>query len=131
MNVNIYIADELEKKVIEKINRNKVDINSYILELIEKDISSRVYFDNNFSFDYVTKKLYSNDKEVTLKPMEYKVFKLLLDNKNEIVGFERFQLIWRNESISSRLRIHIKNLRDLTYPKFIINHSKVGYRLIC
>ena len=58
LKINIDISKELKEKISDRLNRNNLDLDSYLLELIIKDMDSRIYFEKNFSFDYESKKLY-------------------------------------------------------------------------
>ena len=124
------INDELGKKVSDRLNRRNINLDSYLLELIQKDIDSKIYFNKDLSFDYASRKLYIRNEEIFLKPYEYKVLKLLVDNKNEIVKIEDFQSLWEKEMTRFSLRNYIKQIRDKTYPELIVNSSNVGYKLI-
>ena len=130
MNIKLDINDELGKKVSDRLNRRNINLDSYLLELIKKDIDTRIYFNEDFSFDYASRKLYIGNEEIFLKPYEYKVLKLLVDNKNEIVKIEDFQSLWEKEMTRFSLRNYIKQIRDKTYPELILNISNVGYKLI-
>ena len=130
LNIKLDINDELEKKVSYRLDRRNINLDSYLLELIKKDIDTRIYFNEDFSFDYASRKLYIGNEEIFLKPYEYKVLKLLVDNKNEIVKIEDFQSLWEKEMTRFTLRNYIKQIRDKTYPKLIVNSSNVGYKLI-
>ena len=130
LNIKLDINDELGKKVSDRLNRRNINLDSYLLELIQKDIDSKIYFNKDFSFDYTSWKLYIRNEEIFLKPYEYKVLKLLVDNKNEIVKIEDFQSLWEKEMTRFTLRNYIKQIRDKTYPELILNISNVGYKLI-
>ena len=130
LNIKLDINDELGKKVSDRLNRRNINLESYISELIKKDIDSKIYFNKDLSFDYVSRKLYIGNEEIFLKPYEYKVLKLLVDNKNEIVKIEDFQTLWEKEMTRFSLRNYIKQIRDKTYPELIVNSSNVGYKLI-
>ena len=130
LNIKLDINDELGKKVSDRLNRRNINLDSYLLELIKKDIDTRIYFNEDFSFDYASRKLYIGNEEIFLKPYEYKVLKLLVDNKNEIVKIEDFQSLWEKEMTRFSLRNYIKQIRDKTYAELILNISNVGYKLI-
>ena len=130
LNIKLDINDELEKKVSDRLDRRNINLDSYLLELIQKDIDSKIYFNKDLSFDYASRKLYIGNEEIFLKPYEYKVLKLLVDNKNEIVKIEDFQSLWEKEMTRFSLRNYIKQIRDKTYPELILNISNVGYKLI-
>jgi DNA-binding response OmpR family regulator len=130
LNIKLDINNELKEKVSERLNRRNINLESYISELIKKDIDTRIYFNKDFSFDYASRKLCIGNEEIFLKPYEYKVLKLLVDNKNEIVRIEDFQSLWEKEMTRFSLRNYIKQIRDKTYPELIVNSSNVGYKLI-
>ena len=130
LNVSIDINSELKEKISERLEKRNINLESYISELIQNDIETKIYFDKDFSFDYVSRKLYIRNEEIYLKPYEYKVLKLLVDNKNEIVSLDAFQSLWEKEMTRFSLRNYIKYLRDKTYPELIVNISNIGYKLI-
>ena len=130
LDIKLDINDELKEKVSERLNRRNINLDSYLLELIQKDIDSKIYFNKDLSFDYASRKLCIGNEEIFLKPYEYKVLKLLVDNKNEIVKIEDFQSLWEKEMTRFTLRNYIKQIRDKTYPELILNISNVGYKLI-
>ena len=130
LNIKLDINDELGKKVSDRLNRRNINLDSYLLELIQKDIDSKIYFNKDLSFDYASRKLYIRNEEIFFFFYDYKVLKLLVDNKNEIVKIEDFQSLWEKEMTRFSLRNYIKQIRDKTYPELIVNSSNVGYKLI-
>ena len=130
LNIKLDINDELGKKVSDRLNRRNINLDSYLLELIQKDIDSKIYFNKDLSFDYASRKLYIRNEEIFFFFFDYKVLKLLVDNKNEIVKIEDFQSLWEKEMTRFSLRNYIKQIRDKTYPELIVNSSNVGYKLI-
>ena len=130
LNIKLDINDELGKKVSDRLNRRNINLDSYLLELIQKDIDSKIYFNKDLSFDYASRKLYIRNEEIFFFFFDYKVLKLLVDNKNEIVKIEDFQSLWEKEMTRFSLRNYIKQIRDKTYPELILNISNVGYKLV-
>ena len=105
LEINIDISNELKEKITERLSRRNINLDLYLLELIQEDIDSKIYFKKDFSFDYASRKLYIKNEEIFLKPYEYKVLKLLVDNKNEIVKIEDFQSLWEKEMTRFTLKI--------------------------
>jgi DNA-binding response OmpR family regulator len=91
---------------------------------------------NNGSFLYKTK-----TGTFTVSGSEYKLLKLLLDNKNSIVSNDVIikHLFQREESKYWRMRVNavIRNIKkglgilpkNSSFPDIIINHRKLGYVL--
>ena len=42
LKINIDISKELKEKISDRLNRNNLDLDSYLLELIIKDMDSRI-----------------------------------------------------------------------------------------
>ena len=122
LNIKLDINDELGKKVSDRLNRRNINLDSYLLELIQKDIDSKIYFNKDLSFDYASRKLYIRNEEIFLKPYEYKVLKLLVDNKNEIVKIEDFQSLWEKAK-SHRCFLNRATFLRLLFPASFLHQS--------
>ena len=79
-NTNIMeIDDETGIKIFQKMENNKIDLKSYFLNLINRDIYSLIHLEKDFYFNYSDNKLYLNKKEIHLSEIENKIFKLLIN----------------------------------------------------
>ncbi len=130
-NTNIMeIDDETGIKIFQKMENNKIDLKSYFLNLINRDIYSLIYLEKDFYFNYSDNKLYLNKKEIHLSEIENKIFKLLIDNRNKIVKFEDFQNIWDDKLFFFILKNFIKRIKNKTYNELITTFPNQGYMLI-
>ena len=64
--------------------------------------------------DAVTKRIYLNGAALSLKGMEYKLLKYLMENKGQVIGKEElFEKVWENTFVSDgTLNVHIRRLRE-------------------
>ena len=130
-NTNIMeIDDETGIKIFQKMENNKIDLKSYFLNLINRDIYSLIHLEKDFYFNYSDNKLYLNKKEIHLSEIENKIFKLLIDNRNKIVKFEDFQNIWDDKLFFFILKNFIKRIKNKTYNELITTFPNKGYMLI-
>ena len=49
LNIKLDINDELKEKVSDRLNRRNINLDFYLLELIQKDINSKIYFNRKSS----------------------------------------------------------------------------------
>lgn len=128
--VELNISKELEKKLNNVLRINKIkDIGTYLLELVDRDINSRIYFEKEFFFDYYRNKLFNGENEIPFSKLEYKIFMILLNNKNTIVTYEQFFNEIENISKSS-LSILIARIKIKTYNRLIRTVRHRGYIMI-
>ena len=84
--------------------------------------------------DPVTERIYLDDAVLTLKNMEYKLLRYLIENKGRVVGKdELFEKVWGDTFVGDgTLNVHIRRLRekietDPNEPLFIKTVWGVGY----
>lgn len=79
-----------------------------------------------------------NDKEIGLTPTEFKILKILLENKGNVVSSEDiFSKIWSDEEYlekSNTITAHIRNIRikmgeSIDKPKYIKTIWGIGYKI--
>lgn len=130
LSIKLNIDKDLKNKINTMVLTNKEqNLESYILKLIDRDINSKVYFEKGFYFDYYRDKLFHEDKEIELTKTEYKIFRILLNNKNSIVTYE--QIFSEIENISkSTLSIFIAKIKIKTYERLIKTIRHRGYMMI-
>lgn len=130
--IKLVTSDEFEKELFERLNEKKLDIESYILELIQKDITPIINLKNGFSFDIKSKKLFQEKEEVPLTSFEYKLLILLLNNANNFVTIKDLkENIWKEKEMTIfTLRNKIMSLRNKTYKELIKNSTRNGYMLV-
>lgn len=94
-----------------------------------------------FRFDYLTvdcdrRKIYLDDTEIHLTPIEYKLLQLLIANRGKVVTHRQISKeVWGygETGDSKSIRVFMTSLRrkiekDSSHPKFITTEIGVGYR---
>lgn len=78
------------------------------------DSTEEKYENKNLLVDYKSGKVISNNKEVVLKPMEYKLLVYLIKNKGRIISKEElFKNVWQDSFTGDgTLNVHIRYLRE-------------------
>jgi len=117
----------------ELLARIRAAIRHYKKEIIEPVIVLK-----DLSIDLVKRLVKIGKDSVKLSPIEYKILKVLAQNKDRIVT-QKYLLekIWGPQYIneSHYLRIHISQIRkkiekDSSQPEHLITESGIGYRLV-
>ena len=92
--------------------------------------------DDAIGLDTDTHKLKSGDEQISLKAMEYKLLKYLVDNSGRVITKdELLKEVWEDEFIGEgTLAVHIRHLRekietDPKEPEIIKTVWGVGYIL--
>lgn len=132
LSINLTIDETLNKNILDKLSRDKIDISQYLENLIVKDFNTEIYLGNGYCYNNLIKKIiYNFNEEIILTAIELKIFELLLENKNQIVKLEELEKIWNKKEMSLfTLRNFIKKIRDKTYPELIKSVSNVGYKML-
>lgn len=128
LKVEIALDENLYHKILTCLFNKQITIEDYIFELIKKDLNSIIVLGNGFIFCREKEKIYTKENnEIHLTKKEYKLFKLLIDNVNEIVSLEDIY----KEGFTSvyTLRNNVMAIRNKIYPKLIINISNSGYEM--
>jgi DNA-binding response OmpR family regulator len=126
------ITEELKTNIIHKMNNKKLLIKSYDLNSLEKKDKDIVVLEIGFYFDLKKEKLFLNNNEIHLTLKEYKLFKLLIKNLNNITKIEDIELlVWEKRKFTrSSLRSYVNRLRNKIYPELIMNKSNIGYKMV-
>ncbi|WP_066506239.1 response regulator transcription factor [Abyssisolibacter fermentans] len=120
----------------ELVARVKAHLNRYE-RLTSKDKNQSEIIENNgLSLDSYSKRVYVNDKEVTLTSKEFDILHLLAKNPNRAFSKDEiFERIWGFNSLGeiSTVTVHIRKIRekiepDPTNPKYIETLWGIGYR---
>ncbi len=130
--IDLDINDDLKNNIEEKLKKRKLKIDEYVLELIKNDIDSVIDFNDNYSYNFSFNKLFLKNKEIKLTSMEDNLFRLLLNNANNLVSLKEIEnVVWRGKYMSRfTLRNKIKALRDKTEHDLIVNSSNNGYLML-
>lgn len=107
--------------------------------LIERDISHTI--ENVYKFDYLTvdiekHRVYADDIEVHLTPIEFKLLVLLITNRGKVITHSQISKeVWGygETGDSKSIRVFMASLRrkiekDSSNPRFILTEIGVGYR---
>lgn len=92
----------------------------------------KVSISNNCIYDYSTKTILINDEDiVALTSFEYRIFELLLTNKNKVVSFDEIFYVLDNEQTNKKSLTSIiyKINKKVTTP-VIKNIKDVGYTIV-
>lgn len=120
-------VDENLKKILDnKVNNIDLDMETYILQLIKKDIESILYLEEDFYFDINKNKLFNGNKEINLTRNQFKIFKYLLDNQNRIITYEQLEQVLKDVTRDS-IRNFMMQLRTKTYRHLIKTVNNNGY----
>jgi DNA-binding winged helix-turn-helix (wHTH) protein len=129
--VDLNIDDEFKNNIEEKLKNKNLQIEDYVLELIQNDIKSTINF-NDYTFNFLLDKIFYKDKEIKFTNMEMKLFKYLLSNVNSLVSIEDINTnVWEDKKMTLfTLRNKINSIREKTYYKLIKNISNHGYMMV-
>lgn len=129
--VDLNIDDEFRNNIEEKLKNKNLQIEDYVLELIQNDIKSTINF-NDYTFNFLLDKIFYKDKEIKFTNMEIKLFKFLLNNANVLMTMEDINSnVWEDKKMTLfTLRNKINSIREKTYYKLIKNVSNHGYMMV-
>lgn len=106
--------------------------------MIEKDthVPEKVYKNDYLTVDTEKHRIFVDDNEVHLTPIEYKLLLLLISNRGKVVTHRQISKeVWGygETGDSKSIRVFMASLRrkiekDPSAPKFIITEIGVGYR---
>jgi len=134
----IYISSTLEFSILEYIENillNNILLKNEQLDYIDIYIAitmkknSRVYFNHDYSFCMRKNRFYFKDREVNLTSLETSFVKVLLENKNRIVPYEKIiESVWNGKKCSIfSMRNVVNKIREKSYYEIIKNISNQGY----
>jgi DNA-binding response OmpR family regulator len=83
-------------------------------------------------FKNINNTIYFNDKHLKLTSTEYKIFTILLENKNNLIGRDQLAKSLSSKSNQRTLDFHINNIRKKidSDKEYIHTEYGMGYRLI-
>lgn len=116
--IKLNISETLKDNIYTKLNNNNLQMETYILNLINKDINTKIYFKNGFYFDYNKNMLFNENNEIPLTKNQYKVFKYLLDNQNKLISYEELEEAL-NYCTKDSIRNFVSQLRIKIYKSLI------------
>jgi two-component system KDP operon response regulator KdpE len=103
----------------------------------DTDQNEPVFILYNLRVDLAQRRVYRDDKEVHLTPIEYKLLTVLIRHAGKVITHrELLKKVWgpAQEDEVQYLRVHMTHLRhklesDPARPRFLINEPGIGYRL--
>jgi two-component system KDP operon response regulator KdpE len=104
--------------------------------LQESGQNKTVFVAGVLRLDYVHRRVFVNDREIHLTPIEYRLIAYLTQNAGKVITHRQLlKEIWGPSSIEQAqyLRVYMTQLRrkietDASRPKFLINEPGIGYR---
>jgi len=120
----------LERYLIKPLTkRNLLPALQKAVSHIKKE--ERLYFDENFYFNYSNSFFYHNDKEIEMTKKELTFLRLLVKNRDRVVTYNVIeQEVWEDDYMSiNSLRTTIGFLRKKLPYNIIKNISNMGYKL--
>lgn len=110
----------------------KGDVNKYVSELIENDLTKIIRLENGFYYNQAAKVLYNSfDKEVKLTRIESALFEVLFRAGGDTVKIDDIHKgAWKGKNMTRfTLRNKVNTIRSKTYYDLIKNHSNIGYSM--
>lgn len=106
------------------------------LELQLVPVSTSIFHCEYLSVDYEKRKVFVDENEVHLTPLEYKLLLLLIANKGKVLTHNYIiREVWGygEAEDTKTIRVFMANLRrkiekNITQPRFILTEIGVGYR---
>lgn len=129
-----------EKKTIEILvnkmsKQNNSNVNEFIkafdTALLDLSVHEQYTLENGFIYDFKTKSMQHNNKEIKLNHQEILVLEYLLKNRKKVVTYEEILYLISSENPSiETLRTIIKSIRKKTYKEIVLNLSGIGYKIV-
>ena len=93
---------------------------------------------DTLKIDFEKYKVYVEDKEIHMTPIEYKLLVLLVENAGKVLTHSfiiRKIWVYSTTEDSQSLRVFMANIRrkiekDSAHPRYIITEVGVGYRFV-
>ena len=120
---------------LEVIARVKAQLRRY-KEYSENTVDTDIIYYKGLILNKKSKQVSINGSEIKLTPTEFKILKVLLERKGEVLsGEELFHLIWEDDyysKLTNTITVHIRNLREkmgdsFEKPEYIKTVWGVGY----
>jgi two-component system KDP operon response regulator KdpE len=94
-----------------------------------------VFVTGNLRVDFINRRVYNDDQEIHLTPIQYRLLSVLVEHAGKIMTHRQIlKEVWGPNSIESPhyLRIYMSQIRhklesDPAQPKYLLTESGVGY----
>lgn len=123
--------------VDELLARIRVSLRRIRYESHLKEEENRLFNNGRLKIDYLAQKVWINQEEVHLTPIEYNLLCLLAKNVGRVLTHHYIlKEVWQTyDNDASALRVFMASLRkkiekDSTHPKIIQTHIGVGYQMV-
>ena len=122
---------------LELIARIKSQLRRYLqLSNISENLEN-IYRVDGLVIDDVSRKVFVDDKEVRLTPIEYKILKLLVLKKGKVLSVEEiYESIWHLRAVGAdnTIAVHIRHIREKIEanpkePKYVKVVWGTGYKV--
>ena len=122
---------------LELIARIKSQLRRYLqLSNISENLEN-IYRVDGLVIDDVSRKVFVDDKEVRLTPIEYKILKLLVLEKGKVLSVEEiYESIWHLRAVGAdnTIAVHIRHIREKIEanpkePKYVKVVWGTGYKV--
>lgn len=98
---------------------------------------SPYYANGGLSIDYVTRRVFTDDHEIHLTPLEYRLLSVLAQHTGKVLTHQfLLKEVWGVNYIGQNhyVRVFMANLRnkiekDPAYPRYLLTEQGIGYRL--
>lgn len=121
----------------ELLARVRVAIRHYDKKISGNTEKCEEYIVGDLKMDFAKHKVYIENKEIHLTPIEYKIMRLLTEHSAKVLTHNFIvKEIWGvySESDNRSLRVFMANIRrkiekDTAQPRYILTEVGIGYRL--
>ncbi len=119
----------------ELIARVKAQLRRYVYYNEDKHSSLLTY--DKLKLDTSNYKVFKENKELNLTPIEFELLKFFLENQDRVfTKAQIFNNVWKNEYVNddNTVMVHVKRLRNKiednpNNPKYIVTVWGIGYKL--
>ncbi|CZR97800.1 MULTISPECIES: response regulator transcription factor [unclassified Clostridioides] len=139
MGLNIGADDYITKpfNLLELIARVKSNLRRYVTLGNYEDASQEVLKSGALELNTLTKEVKIDGENIKMTPIEYKIIKLLLENKGRVFSIDEiYEKVWNEESFNSEntVAVHIRRIREKIEinpkePRFLKVVWGVGYKI--
>lgn len=114
----------------------RIRVMERLIEREKEPVKESVYKLDYLTVDYEKHRIFIEDEEIHLTPIEYKLLKLLITNRGKVLTHSHISKeVWGyGETADSKsIRVFMASLRrkiekDSTNPRFIFTEIGIGYR---
>lgn len=117
--------------------RVKAQLRRYVDYNKKDEIENQILIHKNLKLDVLNYKVFKDDSEISLRPKEFEILKLLMSNPERVFTKEQiFEHVWKDDYLGddNTVMVHIKRLRNKiednsNNPEHILTVWGIGYKL--